>query len=611
MNRFLDIALAHAALGLYVFPVARDKGTLTPHGYKDASVDPEKIRTWWAQMPSANPGFAPGASDVAVLDIDHGLTDMASFIAWRDRNGIPATYTVRSGSRPEFKVHMYFKGAMRDVGTWELDGCSGQVKSLGGYVLAAGSEALHGEKHDKPGAPYEVIDGTLGVFADTPDVVSQLRKPVAEKTNNSKVPKTRWDLPVHEGEDRTGFLMEQTGAMRNLGCGKDAIFARMVELNEDPEIIADPVDSERLERTAENCAKYPVPEPVGEVVFGSKPKSEAKNGIWLSDENSAHLFATREELETAKPLSFFIDGFLPDDGVTAIAAPVCQRKSLIAQNMTRSLVTGLPLFGHFKVVRRPTRVLYLVPEVTRCSLKQRLEGLGLMEYVGRTLFCRTLNEEGKLWLTDPALRPHLPGSVVFLDTAIRFMKGNENESQDMQVFSEEIFGLLRDGAASVVMLHHSRKTGKDAGELTLDAALRGSGELGAFLTTCWATKLNGDDEYKAPSILKNVKQRDIQTKPFEVTSNRQTGILTMVEGSLGNATCTKTQNRGNKDGKDEARLDFLKKNRHLSDREAAALLKKLKMGRSHQWVHDRREEMELETKGITYNTGGLTVETNA
>jgi hypothetical protein len=386
---------------------------------------------------------------------------------------------------------------------------------------------------------------------------------------------------------------------------KPVLTAHLQDFNE--QWLEPPLDAEEVERIALSCNWKPNPPQPEVTIGGSKPKSDGKNGIWLSDAHAAHLFATREEIETAKPLNFFIDGFLPDDGVTAIAAPVCQRKSLIAQNMTRSLVTGEPLFGHFKVLRMPTRVLYLVPELTRSSLKARLEGLGLMEYVGNTLFCRTLNEEGKLWLTDPALRPHIPGSVVFLDTAIRFMKGNENESQDMQVFSEEIFGLLRDGAASVVVLHHSRKQGRDAGELTLDAAMRGSGELAAFLTTCWATRLNGDDDYKSPSILKNVKQRDIQTKPFEVTSNRETGILTMVEGSLGNATVTKTQNRANKDGKDGARMDFLEKNPHLSDRQAAAMLKKLKMGRSYQWVHDRREEMAVEDAEITYHAGGLTV----
>jgi hypothetical protein len=285
MTNFLDIALQHAALGLHVFPVARDKSTLTHHGYKDASVDLEQIRKWWAQMPSANPGFSPGASDVAVLDVDHGLSDMESFIAWRTRNGIPATYTVRSGSRPEFKVHMYFRGAIRDIGKWELDGCSGQVKSLGGYVLAAGSEALHGEKHDKPGQPYEAIDGTLGVFAPAPDVVRNLRKPATASSDNSKVPKTAWSLPVHEGENRTGFLLEQTGAMRNLGCGKDAILAHMVELNGDPEIIADPVDDERLNNTAANCAKFPVPDPGPVVTIGSSNLSALPEAAALPQRN--------------------------------------------------------------------------------------------------------------------------------------------------------------------------------------------------------------------------------------------------------------------------------------------------------------------------------------
>lgn len=271
MSSFLDSALEHAAHGLYVFPVARDKSTITAHGFKDASTDPEMISAWWAKHPSANPGFAPGPSDIAVLDVDYGLTDKESFIAWRTRNNLPATYTVRSGSRPEFKVHMYFRGAMRDIGIWELDGCSGQVKSLGGYVLAAGSAALHGEKHDKPGAPYEVIDGTLGIFAPTPDAIRNLRKPAVAQSNNSKVAKTAWSLPVGPGENRTGFLLEQTGAIRNLGCGVDAIRARMIELNSDPDIISVPVDDERLEATAANCAKFPVPEVAPIPVFGSQP----------------------------------------------------------------------------------------------------------------------------------------------------------------------------------------------------------------------------------------------------------------------------------------------------------------------------------------------------
>lgn len=585
---FLDIALQHAALGLYVFPVARDKSTLTGHGYKDASLDLEKIQVWWAQMPSANPGFAPGASNVAVLDVDYGLSDMASFIAWRDRNGIPATYTVRSGSRPEFKVHLYFRGAMPDVGTWELDGCSGQVKSLGGYVLAAGSEALHGAKHDKPGTPYEVIDGTLGIFANTPDVVRNLRKPVAVPSNNSKVPKTAWSLPVYAGQNRTGFMMEQTGAMRNLGCGKDAIRARMIELNEDPEIIADPVDDDRLDSTAANCAKFPVPDPGPMVTIGSKPE-EKKITDWRE------LFHNRDAMLNAPPITFLIKNFLQREGVTAIAAPVRERKSLIALNVVHALLTGEKLFDHFDVVQKPSRVLYLCPEVSLGPFTDRLRKIGLMNYVGETLFCRTLSADGHLKLDDPALLPALPGSVVFLDTAVRFMEGDESSSQDARVFADSIFALLRGGAESVVMLHHSPKEGRDT--MTLENSMRGSGDLGAFLACCWGTRLQDPQHpYESASYLENLKQRDFESTPFQVTCGPDCRMHIAGDPTTQPAKLqTRRGNKGNKDGKDKEAEAFIRANPSMSARDVEVQLAGLEIDRRKTWIAKTQARINAET----------------
>jgi hypothetical protein len=66
-----------------------------------------------------------------------------------------------------------------------------------------------------------------------------------------------------------------------------------------------------------------------------------------------------------------------------------------------------------------------------------------------------------------------------------------------------------------VLLHHSVKGGN---ALTLDSAMRGSSELAAFVTSCWATRLKDPDQpYASPSLLANVKQRDFESKPFEVT----------------------------------------------------------------------------------------------
>ena len=112
--------------------------------------------------------------------------------------------------------------------------------------------------------------------------------------------------------------------------------------------------------------------------------------------------------------------------VTAIAAPVRERKSLIALNIAHSLVTGEKLFGHFEVAKKPERVLYLCPEVSLGPFVDRLRKIGLEDWVGNRFFYRTLSAEGHLRLDDPIFQEALPGSVVFLDTAIRFLDGGTN-----------------------------------------------------------------------------------------------------------------------------------------------------------------------------------------
>jgi AAA domain len=111
----------------------------------------------------------------------------------------------------------------------------------------------------------------------------------------------------------------------------------------------------------------------------------------------------------------------------------------------------------------------------------------------------------------------LPGSVVILDTLTRFVEGDQNSSEDMSRFAQEVFRLKRVGA-TVLLLHHSVKGTGNAVALTLDSAMRGSTELAAFVTSCWATRLLDTDEpYQSPSLLVNVKQRDFESKPFETT----------------------------------------------------------------------------------------------
>ena len=303
-------------------------------------------------------------------------------------------------------------------------------------------------------------------------------------------------------------------------------------------------------------------------------------------------------MENAPPAAFLIDGWLQVDAITALAAPVAQRKSLIALNVAHALCTGEPLFDHFKVTQQPERVIYLCPEMGIRSYTDRLKNIGLLPYVGKTLFCRTMNME-KLELTELTTE-ELTGAAVIIDTAVRYLKGDENKSEDMRVFAESVFRLMKEGAVSVLLLHHSAKGTKDTGELTLENAMRGSGELGAFLSSCWATRLQDPSEpYKSASFITNVKQRDYQSQPFEVTSGPDCRLHIVADPATATVTLqSRAAFKGNKDGKDEAALAFIKANVKVPNAKLSAMLKDADMPRSAEWIRKRKYALLQANGGV-------------
>jgi hypothetical protein len=291
------------------------------------------------------------------------------------------------------------------------------------------------------------------------------------------------------------------------------------------------------------------------------------------------LFDSYEDAETAPPISFLVGGFLQREGITGIAAPVRERKSLIALNICHALVTGEKLFGFFPVTLKPERVVYLCPEVARGPFYSRVKSIGLLPFAGTKLLCRTLSTEGAIELDDPELRAYLPGSVVILDTAIRFLRGSENESGDVREFAATLFGMLRDGAESVIMLHHSPKA-KPGESLSLESALRGSGELGAFLASCYGTCLvDPDNPYESPSFVTPMKRRDFECEPFMLSSSLSCR-MTMI-GEPGRGVTLKSAGTDGKRDDAEAYVSA-----HLNETAEAIVsgLKSLGMKRSPSWV---------------------------
>jgi hypothetical protein len=496
----LDTALSYAARGWHVFPCKpSSKEPATPHGHKDATLDEAQIRAWWTKSPDANVAIATGPSGLTVLDCDHGIADEAALQAFCRERGLPETYAVRTGRRPEFGVQLYFAGeGVRSI-PWDDGPASGDIRGATGYVMAAGSVHPSGEA-------YAVIADAP--IAPVPNYVRALRAAPKTLPGGGTNPAVEDDGgPITE--HRNVHMISLLGRRRGEGADDDQIREYAIQVNE--ERMTPPLDEEELERLITNACKFPVPEAAPEVTLGGKL---AKPSIPDEPVDWRTRYLTFEKIRDAKPTEFLIQGFLALGSITALAAPVAQRKSLIAMNVAHALCTGEPLFDYFEVVRKPERVVYLCPEMGLASFSTRLKQIGLAECVGDTLFCQTMDED-RVSLAD--LDEELPGAVVIIDTLTRFVDGDQNSSEAMSKFADVIFGLKRKGA-TVLLLHHSVKGA--AGGLTLDSAMRGSTELAAFVTCCWATRLKDpDDPYHSPSLLVNVKQRDFESKPFEVVGD--------------------------------------------------------------------------------------------
>ncbi len=250
------------------------------------------------------------------------------------------------------------------------------------------------------------------------------------------------------------------------------------------------------------------------------------NGDWRA------LFHSYNDIENIPPVRFAIDGFLQEEGITLIGGLAGHGKTLCMLAMVRALLEGGKLFHHFAVTRQAQRVIYLIPEAGLGPFVARLNTFHLLDYVrDERLLFRTLSASGQLSLSDSRLLRAVEGADVFLDTAIRFMSGDENSAAEQKQFADTLFGLQRAGALTITGAHHSPKSfGKDT-FMTLENVLRGSGDIGAMLATCWG--LCQIDAEKNRIYVQNVKPRDfLPCEPFIIQgrpSLNQTGYFELTD----------------------------------------------------------------------------------
>ncbi|MCL2402776.1 MAG: phage/plasmid primase, P4 family [Coriobacteriia bacterium] len=228
-NTMLVTALQYAAQGLAVFPLEPNSkaplGRLAPNGFKNATKDPELIKSWWQQEPNAGIGIACGAvsGGLFVVDIDVRDNDGKEALkTWLEASSatLPETATVTTGSGG---VHYYYRsneptkcknGIMASV----------DIKGEGGYIVAPPS--IH-----PSGNPYQWMHGLS--LAEVP--ITEANNTVLELASLSSIKGRKLDVrktknSVGEGSRNT-TLASHLGSLRNKGWGLDALEAEAIRFN--------------------------------------------------------------------------------------------------------------------------------------------------------------------------------------------------------------------------------------------------------------------------------------------------------------------------------------------------------------------------------------------
>jgi hypothetical protein len=174
----ISVALGLAAAGLPIFPVkiwfntAKNKWEKEPHikGWQDnASSDPNQLRTWWRNWPTAAVGIEMGRADLVLIDADRhpggsdGVTAFAELVAkHKELKPHPVCKTAGNGE------HHYFK----QPPGMKLGTSSGglppgiDVRGVGGFAVAPGSIRPDGKGWSPAGLAEAYRDGNIPIIPD-------------------------------------------------------------------------------------------------------------------------------------------------------------------------------------------------------------------------------------------------------------------------------------------------------------------------------------------------------------------------------------------------------------------------------------------------------------
>jgi len=231
-------------LGWRVFPVRADK---TPfpgtHGFKDATNDPERVKSLFAAYPNANVAVAtgPGSGVFAVdVDVKNGV-GWTGFETFEQQHGkLPETLTIDTPSGGRHFIYAYPEGLIIGNKT-NLDGLQIDIRGDGGYIVAPPSVL-------QSGSGYRLANDAP--IAQAPQWLLEL---VCKKEVGTGAAAGSNAGMIAKG-GRNSVLCSIAGSLRRKGTNEDAINRALQAINEAQ--CSPPLDASEVERIARSVARY-------------------------------------------------------------------------------------------------------------------------------------------------------------------------------------------------------------------------------------------------------------------------------------------------------------------------------------------------------------------
>jgi Bifunctional DNA primase/polymerase, N-terminal len=193
----------------------------TVHGFKDATTDPERIRSWWSRHPDDNVAIATGAPAPDVVDVD----------VKADGNGYQALERLRRAGllvgaigivrTPSGGAHIYYPGTenpCRALRRHHLD-----FRGRGGYVVAPPSRVggrcyqLVEERPDGRPVDFAAIAALLDPPRQPP------RRPARQDAADGEIPAVVRQALQRRTDDRSRDLFRLVGACLWAGLATNTI----------------------------------------------------------------------------------------------------------------------------------------------------------------------------------------------------------------------------------------------------------------------------------------------------------------------------------------------------------------------------------------------------